>query len=70
MNAAKTKGAESIQEGMRQGKAKYAKNFAPVLSAMNSAAAKLKPKTSDIAQNIQNRVLPVAMAAHNASKRA
>ena len=69
LNAAKTKGADSIQEGMRQGQEKYTKNFSPILSAMNSAAEKLKPKTADIAANIQNRVLPVAMAAHEASLR-
>jgi hypothetical protein len=54
---------------MRQGQEKYTKNFSPILSAMNSAAEKLKPKTADIAANIQNRVLPVAMAAHEASLR-
>lgn len=69
LNAAKTKGANSIQEGMRQGKDKYNKNFAPVLSAMNNAAASLKPRTVDINTNIDNRVKPVAMAAHNASRR-
>ena len=70
LNAAKTKGADSIQEGMRQGKAAYQKNFAPVLTAMNNAAATLKPRTSDIAANVTNRVIPVALAANKASLRA
>lgn len=69
MQSAKTKGADSIQEGMRQGVDGYKKNFAPILAAMNNEAAKLKPRTTDIAANVANRVTPVAMAAHNASLR-
>lgn len=69
LNAAKTKGADSIAEGMRQGKEKYTKNFSPILAAMNSAADKLPAKTTDIKANIINRVTPVAEAAHNASLR-
>lgn len=69
LNAAKTKGADSIAEGMRQGKDKYNKNFSPILSAMNSAADKLPARTSDLKANIINRVTPVAQAAHDASLR-
>lgn len=64
-----TKGAQSISEGMRQGKEKYAQNFAPVLSAINSAVANLPPRSTDAMSNIDSRLKPVVKAAINAAKK-
>ena len=45
----------------------WARQFAPVLDAMNSAAARLPPKTPDYRQNIVNRVTPIVEAAKRAA---
>lgn len=62
-NAALTKGAASISEGMRQGQDKYEANFSPILSAINSAAASLPPRSTDAMSNIDNRLKPIVKAA-------
>ena len=67
---ATSKGANAIQEGMRQGQAKYERNFAVVLTAIKSAVDALPPRTTDVMQNIESRLKPVALAAHRAGKRA
>lgn len=64
-----SKGANSIGEGMRMGQDKYAKNFQPVLDAIKTAVDGLQPRTTDVMSNIENRLKPVAMAAHRAGKR-
>jgi hypothetical protein len=68
-NAALTKGAQSISEGMRQGQDKYEQNFSPVLSAINSAVSSLPPRTTDPMSNIDSRLKPVVKAAINAAKK-
>ena len=68
-NAALTKGASSISEGMRQGQEKYATNFAPILSAINSAVSSLPPRTTDPMANIDSRLKPIVKAAINAAKK-
>jgi hypothetical protein len=45
----------------------WARQFAPVLDAMNSAAARLPPKTPDYRQNIVSRVTPIVEAAKRAA---
>jgi len=47
---------------------KYGAAFAPVLSAMNSAADAVPPKTRDPMQNIELRLKPVVLAAIAAKK--
>lgn len=64
-----SKGANSIAEGMRQGQEKYLKNFTPVLQAIKGAVDSLPARTTDPMANIDARLKPVAMAAHNAGKR-
>ena len=67
--AALTKGANNIEEGMRQGKEKYERNFSPILTAMNSAADKLPARTTDANQNIDARLKPIVKAAQDAALR-
>jgi len=45
----------------------WMRNFAPILDAMNAAAARLPPKTPDYRQNIVNRVTPIVEAAKRAA---
>jgi len=45
----------------------WAREFAPILEAMNAAAARLPPKTPDYRQNIVNRVTPIVEAAKRAA---
>jgi hypothetical protein len=45
----------------------WARQFAPILDAMNSAAARLPPRTHDYRQNIVNRVTPIVEAAKRAA---
>ena len=66
--AADTKGAASIAQGMQLGAEKYARRFAPILDAMNSAAASLPARTQDPMQNIDGRLKPVVNAAIQAAK--
>jgi len=68
--ASLTKGAANIEEGMRQGKEKYERNFAPILTAMNTASDKLPARTTDANQNIDARLKPIVKAAQEAAKRA
>ena len=64
------KGANSIGAGMTAGQDKYAKNFQPVLDAIKTAVGALRTRTTDVMQNIESRLKPVALAAHRAGKRA
>lgn len=68
-NAAMTKGAQSIEEGMRQGQDKYSERFQPILSAMNSKAASLPAKSTDAMSNIDQRLKPIVKAAQDAARR-
>jgi len=63
--------SDRVSQGMSTPQAlqKWETNFAPVYSAMLSARAALRPRTQDIAANIQNRVLPIAQAARNAGRK-
>lgn len=45
---------------------KYMRKFGPVLTAMNTAAAALPPRTASATQNVQNRLLPIIAAAKGA----
>lgn len=64
-----SKGAQSISEGMRQGQEKYATNFSPILSAINSAVNSLPPRSTDAMNNIDARLKPVVKAAIAAAKK-
>ena len=68
-NMAMNKGAASIAEGMRQGQAKYEKNFSPILNAIKGAVDSLPPRSTDPMADVDARLKPVAMAAHSAGKR-
>ena len=58
--AAAGKGAARIAQGMRDGAAKQAANWAPSRAVIEGIT--LEPRTRDAAQNVQNRVLPLAVA--------
>lgn len=60
-------GAALYSGGVRGTKQKWAKNFAPIAAAINSAVAALPPRTSDPMANLTNRAGPVIMAAHEAA---
>lgn len=64
--AAMGKGATNIGPGITAGLQKYGQNFGPVLQAMQQAVQGLKPRTADPVANVQNRVIPVIMAARKA----
>ena len=66
--AADTKGAASIAQGMQMGAEKYARRFAPILDAMNSAAASLPARSQDANANIDARLKPIVAAAQNAAR--
>lgn len=65
---ASTKGANSIVQGMTLGSEKYQRRFAPILDAMNSAAANLPARTQDANANIDARLKPVVAAAQQAAR--
>ena len=66
--AAETKGAASIGQAMSMSADKYNRKFAPILDAMNSAAASLPPRTGDPMANIDARLKPVVNAAIAAAR--
>lgn len=66
-DASINKGAQVIGQRVQDGLAKYRTNFAPILSAMNSAAANLVPRTASARQNVTNRLLPIIEAAQVAA---
>lgn len=66
-NGATQKGAPVIGQRMQEAADKYVQNFTPIKQAIDNAVAQLPPRTLDPSQNVQNRVLPVVMAAFNAS---
>ena len=66
-DAAVTKGAAVIGQRVIEGLPKYRVNFAPVLQALNNAAAALPPKTASARQNVTNRLLPIIEAAQIAA---
>lgn len=59
--------ADRAATRMSEEKAKYASRFAPILSAMNSAADATPPRTTDAMANIDRRLKPVVKAAMDAS---
>lgn len=61
-------GAALYSQGVRGTKQKWAKNFAPIAAAINSAVASLPARSSDPMANLMNRAGPVIMAAHEAAK--
>ena len=67
-NGATTKGFNNIGQGIRNGLGAYRTNFAPVLDAMNNAAASAPARSTDWRTNINNRLIPVVQAAINAAK--
>lgn len=62
-----TLGKARIGEGIRANLQKYKDKFAPVLTAMNAAAASAPPRTVDPMANIDNRLKKVVAAAIAAS---
>lgn len=65
-SAAANKGATRIAQGMRDGAAKQAQNWAPFRSVIEGID--LPARTRDAAANVQNRVLPLAVALQEAKK--
>ena len=66
-----TSKADRLSSGMSspQALAKWEANFGPVYSAILQARSSLRPRTQDIAANVQNRVLPIAQAARAAGRK-
>ena len=60
-------GASIIAERIRNALPDYTKGFAPILSAMNSAADAAPPRTTDFRANINNRLVKVVEAAKRAA---
>jgi len=58
-NAAVNKGAPIIGDRIRGALDKWAANFGPVYSTVQSKVAALPPKTTDWRANINNRLVPV-----------
>lgn len=65
--AAEQKGGAVIGQRILGAIDKYTRGFGPILSAMNSAASSLPPRTTSPSQNIQNRMVPIVRAAVEAS---
>lgn len=63
---ASEKGAASIGQGMLLGAEKYARRFAPILTAMQNAVQGLPPRGTDAMANIDARLKPVVNAAMQA----
>lgn len=68
-NGAIQKGAPVIGQRMKDAAGKYEANFAPIYEAVISTVRGLPDRTLDVEANVQNRLLPVVMAAHNAGRR-
>lgn len=62
--------ADRAATRMSEEKAKYAQRFAPILTAMNTAADSVPARTTDAMQNIDRRLKPVVKAAMDASSKA
>lgn len=62
-----SKGVSRIGPGIIASLTKYQTRFAPILSAMNNAAASLPPRTTSATQNVTARLLPIIAAAQQAS---
>ena len=60
-------GGARIGTGITQGLAKYNTNFAPILTAMNTAAEAAPAKGVNANENIDNRLKPVVRAAQAAA---
>jgi len=65
--ASVTKGAAVIGQRIVDALPKYQANFAPILTAMSTAAAALPPRTTSASQNVTNRLLPIIRAAQEAA---
>jgi len=63
------KGGAVIGTRIKEAIPAYRANMAPVLSAMNSAADSLPSRTRDPLANINNRLIPIVLAAIAAKKR-
>jgi len=61
-NAAVTKGAPIIGTRIQQALDKWAANFAPVYSKVQSTVSALPPSTTDYMQNINARLIPTVKA--------
>ena len=62
------KGANSIAAGMTAGAEKYTRKFAPILQAMQAAAASLPARSTDANANIDARLKPIVAAAQAAAR--
>jgi len=65
--AAREKGAARIGQGMAAAKDKYARKMAPVLDELRSI--ELPPRTSDVMQNVTQRVGTIATRLHERFKK-
>ena len=63
------KGAQAIGTAMRLAIDDWEKGYTPIYQAVQSAVAKLPPRTIDAMANIDARVKPIVAAEINASKR-
>lgn len=64
--AALAKGAPRIAQGMTEAKAKFGSGMGKVLAIIEGVT--IAEKTQDVAANVTNRVLPIAMALRNAKE--
>lgn len=60
-------GSQRIAMGMEAGAAKQAQNWQPIADALE--AVQLPARTADAVQNVTNRVIPIVLAAQQASKK-
>jgi hypothetical protein len=66
-NAAVTKGAPIIGSRIQAALDKWAQNFGPIYSKVQTAVAALPPSTTDYMQNINTRLVPTVKAWKNAA---
>ena len=69
MNAAmQNKGRAAYANGTANSGDKWARNFTPYASVLDSTVANLPARTTDVSTNISNRVVPVAVALSDKKK--
>jgi hypothetical protein len=69
-NAAATKGAPIIGSRIQGALDKWAQNFAPVYSKVQTTVSALPPSTTDFMQNINQRLVPTVKAWKQAAGKA
>ena len=65
--AAAEKGAARIVDGMQKAEPKFSAGIGDVISKLESIT--LPPRVADVAANVTNRVVPIAMGLHELKKK-